>query len=383
MTVGQWSDRVGRILREMAADQGVLDEVVATARAAAPEVARLPEAENRRHIAVLLAAGLALFDEAAEPDDSGFAAAASLGADRAAQGVPITALLRGVQAGRSRAVEIAIARGRAAGVPEQVLVETLLDVDRHIGELERQVITGYHTAELELSRTARDARTQLLRRAVLGRRPSDEELTQAGICPDGPQHCLVSDVSDPVQARTLEHELGEGVFGLVDGRLTGLLPRLPAPGAGGTALTVVTPAVPLDEIPALYSLCVTALGTAKRRRARGRHLLTELAGEVALAAQPALGALLGTTLLGALDPADRFHRQLAFTALAYLDNDRRLDHTAAALHVHPNTVRYRLDRLREITGLSVEAGAPGDQPGVLRGLRMWWGLRSWLDQPEV
>ncbi|WP_344936460.1 helix-turn-helix domain-containing protein [Actinoplanes nipponensis] len=27
------------------------------------------------------------------------------------------------------------------------------------------------------------------------------------------------------------------------------------------------------------------------------------------------------------------------TAMAYLDHGQRLDHTAAALHVHPNTVR--------------------------------------------
>ena len=81
--------------------------------------------------------------------------------------------------------------------------------------------------------------------------------------------------------------------------------------------------------------------------------------------------------LGSLDPGDAFHHQLARTALAFLDNGRRLDQTAAALFTHPNTVRYRLGRLRQITSTSL---ADGDGP--LAALHWWWALTAWLESAE-
>jgi DNA-binding PucR family transcriptional regulator len=83
-------------------------------------------------------------------------------------------------------------------------------------------------------------------------------------------------------------------------------------------------------------------------------------------------------VLGALHPGDDFHRELVGTAMAYLDHGQRLDHTAAALHVHPNTVRYRLRRLHELTGVPLVPGAPGT---VLATVDLWWALRTWRSSP--
>ena len=115
----------------------------------------------------------------------------------------------------------------------------------------------------------------------------------------------------------------------------------------------------------------------------GSRRLVDLAGETALAGQPVLAELLSADLLGALNPGDDFHRELASTALAYLDHGQRLDHTAAALHVHPNTVRYRLRRLLEITGMPLSAVEPGEWLTVLETLRCWWALRAWLSDSPV
>ena len=372
---------LGAVLRAMVADAHVVDEVIAAARTS-PEVARLPEAENRRHVTVLLASGLTSFDdpEAALPDEDPVAAA--LGADRAEQGVPLTALLLGVQAGRRRALEIGVARAREAGVPDRELLDALLHFDRHAGAMERHVINGYHTAQLELARTARDARTQLLRRLLhdgAAGPPPETEVRQAGLDPGTRLHCVLSAVTDPVRARALERQLDVpgALFGLVDGRFAGLSPRLPArPDATGDGpLLLVSPAVPLDGVPAVHRLCAQALPAAAARGLTGIRRLTDLAGETALAAQPALAALLAEELLGALDPADDFHRELARTAWTYLDLGHRLDLTAAALHVHPNTARHRLLRLLQLTG----AADAFDDPGVLPTLRWWWALHTWLN----
>lgn len=374
---------LGEVLRAMAADSAAIDEIVRAARGSSPEVARLPEAETHRHVVALLPAMLALFENTAEVDEQHFAEPARLGADRAAQGIPITALLRGVQAGRGKALEIAVTRGRAAGVPDSVLLRTVLDFDDYAGALERHVIDGYHTAELELARTAQDARTRILRALLHGdaAAPDAEDLAQVGLRSDGLYHCLVSDVTGPARTRALERRLTAfgGVFGLVEGRLAGISLRPPSSDAVvGDVLVVCAPPAAPHELRTLHPLCTAALRTAGGLGLHGLRQLCDLAGETALAAQPALAALLSRTLLGALSPGDTFHRQLALTALTYMDHGQRLDQSAAALHVHPNTVRYRLGRLAEITGTSLEAGPGGEPPSALHTLRWWWALHTWL-----
>jgi DNA-binding PucR family transcriptional regulator len=150
----------------------------------------------------------------------------------------------------------------------------------------------------------------------------------------------------------------------------------PADTVDRTVLVVASPAAPLAELGPLHSLCRAA--TAARTNLRGLHSLTELAGDVALAAQPRLAELLAAELLGTLDPADEFHRQLVFTARTYLDHGQRLDQTAAALHVHANTVRYRLTRLQDLTG----TWDADDRPSVQQSLRWWWALGTWLEHGQ-
>lgn len=365
------------IVRSMATDAEVIDAVVAAARNDSPAVAGLPIAENRRHIALMVGAGLTAFADREGPGREDFAAAAQLGADRAAQGIGLTELLRGVHAGRSRAIAITMERSRASGVPADLLLDVMLDFERYAGALERHVVSGYHAAEQQLSRTARDTRTQLLRRLLLEKLPVDE-LRRAGLPPNRTYFCLVSAVTDPAQAHAVERRLAcpDGVFGLVEGRLTGLMTRLPAAEqVTADELVVVAPAVPLRAIPEVYSTCCAALAAAGTRH--GLHNLSDLAIETALATQPVLAGILAQELLGVLDPADRYHRQLVSTALAYLGTGRRLDQTAVVLHLHANTVRYRLSRLTAITGWSPDQAQPG-QPLPLQAARDWWALTTWL-----
>ncbi|TDC51684.1 PucR family transcriptional regulator [Micromonospora sp. KC207] len=376
---------LGALLRDLATDRRVVDEMVEAARVHSPEVARLPMAENRRHVAALLAAGLASFERLAEPNERDFAEARRLGADRAAQGVSVAGLLRGVQAGRQRVVEIALDRGRAAGIPDAALLEALLELGRYASALECALVDGHHTAELELARTRRDARNRLLRRLLLDEagegRPDD--LAGFGLRPDGRYHCVVTGLTEPARISAVERQFcgGGAVFGTVDDRLAGLSARLPPAGlATAAGLVVAAPARPLTQAPTLYRLCVAALRAASRAGLRGLHQVVDLAGETALAAQPALAELVSGELLGALDPADEFHRQLVSTALTYLDHGQRLDRTAEALHLHPNTVRYRLRRLQELTGMPPTLAEPGGRWPVPQTLRWWWALRTWLDE---
>jgi hypothetical protein len=383
------TDPLAALVHDLSVDEQLVDDVVSAARAGFPEVARLPVAESRRHVAALLAAGFAAFARSADPERADFPEAVRYGAERAALGVPVAALLSGVHAGRSRILEIAVHRGQRAGLPHDVLLDALLRLDRCGAALERHVVDGYRTAERQLDTGRRAARIRLLRRLLLGEDTAAGHLllgedTAAGgdgpgLAPDGRYHCVVSDAADPARVRALEQGFARcgGVLAPVDGRLSGLTPRLPPScGTDPRVLIVTTPRVPLDRAPAAYRLAVTALHAPRAGAPAGMRSVVDLAGETALAGQPMLAGFLSDSLLPALDRADDFHRDLVDTARAYLDHGQRLDRTAAALHLHPNTVRYRLRRLQELTGF----GGSGAQLTVLETMRWWWALSAWADR---
>lgn len=372
------SAMVRQVLQAVAADEKVVERVVEAARGNSPEVARLPTTENRRHIAFLLSEGIAHLERGGEPDDDDFAAALSLGADRAAQGVSMAGLLRGVHAGRTELIRASVELARSSGVDDGTILDFMIDLDHYVGAVERHIISGYHAAETQLSRTARDLNTQVLRRLlVTGDFPDASELVRAGLRPEGRYHCVVSDVTDPSHARNLEQRLHPfgGVYGLVEGRLAGLTHL---PPSWSDDLLVVSPAMPLKSLRTIYSMCARALPVAPPRL--GVQLLTDLAAETALAAFPELADTLADSMLGALDPGSAFHHEMVATALCYLNHGGRISATATALHIHANTVRYRLDRLVELTEVDLGETPDSRRSHVLTTLHTWWALRSWIDR---
>ncbi|MFG3028311.1 helix-turn-helix domain-containing protein [Streptomyces sp. NPDC048253] len=376
MTVVHGPEPVARVLRDMASDVDVCVELAHAARSRSPELSRLTEEATRSHVTAMLRAADPWFtapERTGSVDDQDFTAALLLGADRAVQGVPMTVVLRGVQAALGRAAEIVVDRCRSAGVSNRALLSVVLRLQEYGAAMERQVIHGYRAAEHESPRALGAVRTRLLQQALVGEvPPRHEELARAGVRADaaGHYHCLVA---APVPARAVRSP--HAVTVPLDGRAAGLCPRPPeADEVDPEALVVVAPAAPLLELPALYRLCVRAVDLGRQHGLHGLFDVTDFAARIALAEQPSLGTLLSRRLLGSLDPADAFHHQLARTALAFLDNGRRLDQTAAALFTHPNTVRYRLGRLRQITSASL---ADGDGPPAT--LHWWWALTAWLE----
>ncbi len=74
-----------------------------------------------------------------------------------------------------------------------------------------------------------------------------------------------------------------------------------------------------------------------------------------LAAAPALAADLARSRLAPLDGlADGPRERLVATLRAWLDRPGQVQAVAAALDVHPQTVRYRLKQLRELFGTRLE-----------------------------
>ncbi|MFG1603274.1 helix-turn-helix domain-containing protein [Actinoplanes sp. NPDC049265] len=240
----------------------------------------------------------------------------------------------------------------------------------------RHVALLLAAAEQRLARDFGRSPERALRRLLRGGAATIDDL---GVRPDVAYHCVVADDGPP---------LGCPVETTIDGHRVGLAPDeartrsarvpsavtdqaaspLPGSSATSTRTIVVAPPGTPTEAAERYPACLAALHVAP---GPGVHDLLDLAPALAFAGQPLIGSLLASSLLNGLNPHNEFHRELAATALAFLDHGQRLDQTAAALFVHPNTVRYRLRRLHAIVG-------PFDRLAMPEAVRLWWALRHWL-----
>jgi hypothetical protein len=136
------------------------------------------------------------------------------------------------------------------------------------------------------------------------------------------------------------------------------LRKWPATAEGGTAtgcLAAVGPAVPLARAGASLRWARRALSLAQRNPARraadGIVRCDEQLPALVLLADAELARLLSGQVLAPLrglrpEQADR----LAETLLAWLESADNAGVAASRLHVHPQTVRYRLRQLTELFG---------------------------------
>ena len=113
----------------------------------------------------------------------------------------------------------------------------------------------------------------------------------------------------------------------------------------------------LDDYADACGEAAAALDLARRRPAPGEVLTPADLGLYGLLARGSTRQSLESIVAGALGPllasdADGGSEYVK-TLDAYLANDRHLEPTAQALHVHPNTVRYRLAKVQELLSVSL------------------------------
>ncbi|MGV9818786.1 PucR family transcriptional regulator [Nocardia xishanensis] len=142
--------------------------------------------------------------------------------------------------------------------------------------------------------------------------------------------------------------------------LDGVIEKLSEAARVPITATVVTAGA--HQVSVAAAQAHELLDTVERlRRGPGLYRFTELALQYQLT-RPGLGRdVLGTRLAPLIE-----HPDLLETLRIHIGNDLNRQNTARQLHVHPNTVDYRLRRIAQLTGLD---------PADARGL---WYLRSAL-----
>jgi PucR C-terminal helix-turn-helix domain len=298
------------------------------------------------------------------------------GEARARQGITsdemLTAWRIGLEVTREEAHKIADERGIGKDVLLELVEATLRWGD--VGMLAS--VAAHREAEFEMARHEQHHRTNLVRGILFDTLAPAEIRVQAagyGLDLGGSYHAVRARPTEELTVRALERQLGvadgagprRGLAALLDGDLVGfVLEPLPS----STSATVgVGPPGALHELGNSFRLATRAFEGAVATRMAGAVRMEGLGLWPAVIADRDVGDELLRRIIDPVLAHGRTGEAVLETVVRYLENDLRLEVTAAELFLHVNTVRYRLRRFEELSGMSLRQ--------VDDLVQIWWAIQ--------
>lgn len=377
----------------------VAEEIIAAISAGVPEYALPLEGRFgeglRMGVERALQRFLDLIGQAEAGPDPARQVYVDLGRGELRAGRPLDALLAAYRLGARVAWRRLAAAGEHAGLESRTLYLLAESIFAYIDELSGESIEGYAMEQAAVA-GAQQRRRRELAALLVQDPPADPAAVEAAALAAGwslPPLVAAIFASDAADADRLATRLGAGTIAAdLPAGACALVPDPDAPGrraqleaAFADRLAALGPTVPwrdahISAARAQAALALAQAGSipnpkAASTSARGGKSLG--GGSQAPGGLPPAGAPTATGLIPAADHpvallvnADRrLARDIATTALAPLDDETpasrdrlidtltawlrergRTEAVAAALHVHPQTVRYRMGRLRELYG---------------------------------
>ncbi|HEV2889288.1 MAG TPA: helix-turn-helix domain-containing protein [Frankiaceae bacterium] len=332
-----------------------------------PFYERLPREQLDGEIAQLCADNLRTFFatliEDRKPTPEEHAEPRLSAARRAQERVPLDAVLTAYHLGARMAWQELCAQARPDETDD--LLRAADSVQRWVQAVTATVATAYLEEQQAIHGEERDARRALVT-ALLNGEPADALAARLAVSLAGPWTVLAVDVgphederaggvtgavAGSRKVRRVTAALGEGTLGALDA--TGGVVLVPGVDAALVAALGEAAGAPVwaAYAPAADARAVAAAGEQARevlRLARSRPPGLYGLRDVLLDYQLTRPSDALPVLASLLDPLSA---ELRRTVESYLENDLDRRRTAAALHVHPNTLDYRLRRVVELTGL--------------------------------
>ncbi|HWT25619.1 MAG TPA: helix-turn-helix domain-containing protein [Solirubrobacteraceae bacterium] len=362
---------VGSLVDEI---EGEIDAIVEgigeRMREEIPDFRRVPAESISQRVRGNILRALAALRELRAPTDEELELPAAVGRERADQGLTVDAVLHAyritVTAIWSRFGDLARQRGAdvasvlAFSETLWVWADAVMDV----------AAASHREVELEHAREEQQRRDAFVIAVLLG------TLDAADLAREGATFGLDPEREyTPFRARAAAdgapaHRLAMSLAG-EDGMATGLdrdVAGIAArtPSEQPRVVIGVGPAARLEALPAAFGMASRALQTALAFGQEGAFSLADLSIRPAILADEALGDAFATRYLTPLADLGRLGADLESTLQTWFDQGMRIEDTARALHIHPNTLRHRLRRFEEATGATLR------EPRHL--VELWWAL---------
>jgi len=331
-----------------------------------PEYARPLEGEFgsgvRRGVAQALAQFVAVIRDPDAGRGMGREVYLELGRGELRQGRTLDSLQAAYRVGARVAWRRFAAAGRRARLSADALSLLAESIFAYIDEISADSVDGYAEAQAELEDQGRRRRRELTRLLVAAEPPAGAELAAAAraarwTLPPRLAAIACAERDLDAVARRLPPE---SLAAVVDGVGCLLLADPDGPGRleplrrwRGRAVMALGPPGEPGDAGQSWSLARTLLDavTAGRIEARGLVRADDHLADLLLLAGGSLTTRIAERRLGAFEGlTERARERMHETALAYVRHGGNAVAMAAELHVHAQTARYRIARLRELLG---------------------------------
>jgi hypothetical protein len=331
------------------------DEIIEAIALEVPEYARPMNGAFGRAVRMGVERALIRF---IDDDRRGHRVYYELGRGEMRQGRSLDALLSAYRVGARLAWRRFVDAGREAGVSPDELYTLGESIFAYIDELSGESIEGYASEQSAAAGETERRRSQLVRLVLSDPPPDDEAVTALAteLNWQMPRRLavLIIDDTEPIAL--------DAMAAIVDGRTVALIGDARAPGLHDRLDRLLRgrhaalgPELPYRSAVRSLSRAQLALTVTADEPGRGLVVAEEHLERLLLRGDPTLGAELASIVLAPLRelPATA-QAKLTATLRTWLDHQGRVEATAAALGVHPQTVRYRLAQLRELFGAMLD-----------------------------
>jgi hypothetical protein len=341
-------------------------EILETIGREVPEYARPLEGNFGLGLRTGVAEALSQFVAVIRDPDSGRGTGREvyleLGRGEQRQGRTLDSLQAAYRIGARVAWRRIAAAGRRADLPAESLSLLAESIFAYIDELSADSIDGFAEAQAELEDQGRRRRRELTRLLVAAEPTAPTELAAAAgaarwtlpprlaaiACAEGDLDAVARRLPPESLAAVVG---GGGCLLLADPEGPGRLD--PLRRLRGKAVVALGPSTAPASAGESWSLARALLDAVAAGRIAGRGLLRadEHLADLLLLAGAQLTARIAARRLAAFDSlTERSRERMRETALAHVRHNGNAVAMAAELHVHPQTARYRIARLRELLG---------------------------------
>ena len=277
--------------------------------------------------------------------------------ERARNGVPVDEYMHAVSIAEQRMWELLWERAPQP-VPEQVKVSAFEIRFANMNEIGRVTTRAHRRIELVTAREDYERRALALRALLRGAQSAEdmrECVLRLGLNIDRPYFVVRAVGLGKLNSDEVQRQLTDGrghaphaAFMLWGEQTVGLISERPSRTHGMTA--GIAGPVLVGALPRAHEQATLAFDTALALRLEGLCDLPSLGLKSAVQASAEVGHLLRDKYLAPLNASGTLGEELLGTIRVYLETGSRRDVTASHLHIHLNTVGYRLNRFTELTG---------------------------------
>ncbi|MDP9101491.1 MAG: helix-turn-helix domain-containing protein [Actinomycetota bacterium] len=350
---------------------GITAEAGVAVRERVPEYAYVSDeqlwAASRRNLMSLLTALM----ERRALNDAELRVFADTVEERARNGVPLDEYLLAVTTAEASMWDRLWA-SMAQTVPAEQMLQAFALRFANVKTVTRVTATAHRRIELRTSREEHERRALALRSLLRGRLV-DEEIRdhsgRLGLDASRPYFVVRARGQERVDTDQVQRELAGNrshppycAFALWGDDVVGLL--LEAPVASGSITAGMAGPVPLAALGQANEQAQLALATAWPLGLAGVFRLSDLGLRANVQQSPEVGRELRQRYVAPLQGSGSLGGELLATVRAYLETGSRRDGAASRLHVHINTVGYRIGRFCELTG--------ADLTDLTTLAELWW-----------